>query len=78
MFLKFNFFTIFINIFSILYLEPIKTNSLSEYATRRALNGLFSKVALEEKDIREDPKARVNDILKKVFDENNRNAVIGL
>ena len=59
-------------------LEPIKTNSLSEYATRRALNGLFSKVALEEKDIREDPKARVNDILKKVFDENNRNAVIGL
>jgi len=55
-------------------LEPIKTNSLSQYATKRALNGLFLKVANEEKDIRHDPVARVNDILKKVFDEN---ALIG-
>lgn len=51
-------------------LEPIKTNSLSEYATRRALNGLFLKVADEEKHIRTDPVARVTDILKRVFDEN--------
>lgn len=56
-------------------LEPIKTNSLSEYATDRALNGLFSKVANEEKDIRTDPLARVSDILKKVFDEN---AAVGI
>ncbi|MBI3142199.1 MAG: DUF4197 domain-containing protein [Bacteroidetes bacterium] len=55
-------------------LEPVKSSSLSNYVTRRALNGLFLKVALEEKDIRSDPKARVNDVLKKVFDENNRNA----
>lgn len=56
-------------------LSPIKTNSLSEYATRKALNGLFQKVAEEEKSIRKDPKARVSDILKKVFDESNRNSV---
>lgn len=57
-------------------LEQVKTNSLSQYVTRRALNGLFVKVALQEKLIRQDPKARVTDILKKVFDENNRNSAL--
>lgn len=57
-------------------LEQVKTNSLSEYVTRRALNGLFLKVADEEKAIRTDANARVNDILKKVFDEDNRNSVL--
>lgn len=50
-------------------LEQITENTLSAYATRKALNGLFFKVAGEEKDIREDVNARVNDILKKVFGE---------
>jgi len=47
-------------------LTPVNTD-LSEHVTRKGLDGLFLKVAEEEKDIREDPLARVNDILKKVF-----------
>lgn len=42
---------------------------LSDYATRRALSGLFVKIRDKEKDIRENPAERVNDILKKVFGE---------
>ena len=57
-------------------LEQIKTNSLSKYVTRRALNGLFHKVKAEEKNIRDNPGARVNDLLKKVFSEENRNRII--
>lgn len=45
----------------------ISTNSLSSHVTNKALTGLFIKVADEEKSIRTDPLARVNDILKKVF-----------
>jgi Protein of unknown function (DUF4197) len=40
---------------------------LSGYVTQKALTGLFLQVADEEKKIRKDPAARVNDILKKVF-----------
>lgn len=40
---------------------------LSNYVTSRALNGMFYQVALEEQNIRKNPAARVNDILKKVF-----------
>ena len=40
---------------------------LSGYVTERALTGLFYQVALEEQQIRKNPAARVNDILKKVF-----------
>jgi hypothetical protein len=47
--------------------SEIKTNSLSEHVTTKALNGLFLKVSEEEKAIRKDPVARVTDILKKVF-----------
>lgn len=47
----------------------ITTNSLSSHVTNKALTGLFIKVADEEKAIRTDPLARVNDILKKVFDK---------
>lgn len=45
----------------------IANPSLSDYTTGKALTGLFIKVADEEKAIRTDPIARVNDILKKVF-----------
>jgi hypothetical protein len=45
----------------------IKTNSLSEHVTKKALDGLFVKVAVEEKKIRRDPLHQVSDILKKVF-----------
>jgi len=40
---------------------------LKQYATQKAIEGLFLLVAQEENKIRKDPKARVNDILKKVF-----------
>lgn len=47
-------------------LKPVNI-SLEEYATQKALVALFVKVAEEEKAIRTDPVARVNDILKRVF-----------
>jgi len=43
--------------------------SLDEYVTLKALDGLFLKVADEEREIREDPLARVTPLLKKVFGE---------
>jgi hypothetical protein len=49
-------------------LETINPN-LGEYATEKALNGLFLKVADEEKLIRTDPVKRTTDLLKKVFKE---------
>jgi len=39
------------------------------YVTDRALSGLFSKVEIEERKIRKEPVARINDILKQVFGE---------
>ena len=40
---------------------------LDQYVTEKALDGLFVMLAAEEKKIREDPAARVTDLLKKVF-----------
>ena len=40
---------------------------LDQYVTGKALDGLFLMLAQEEKKIREDPAARVTDLLKKVF-----------
>jgi hypothetical protein len=40
---------------------------LSNYATQKALDGLFYLVSEEEGKIRKDPAARVTDILKRVF-----------
>ena len=40
---------------------------LDQYVTEGALDGLFKMLAAEEKKIREDPAARVTDLLKKVF-----------
>jgi len=50
-----------------MFWEPIKNNSLAEHTTHKALQGLFTKVAQEEKLIRENPVHRVTDILKRVF-----------
>lgn len=41
--------------------------SLENYATEKALDALFVKVAAEEKLIRTDPAARISDLLQKVF-----------
>ncbi|MBC3788788.1 DUF4197 domain-containing protein [Spirosoma utsteinense] len=41
--------------------------SLTQYATGKAVDGLFLLVAQEEQKIRENPAARVSDLLKRVF-----------
>lgn len=40
---------------------------LEDYATNKAIDGLFIQVAKEELEIRKNPGARVTDLLKKVF-----------
>jgi hypothetical protein len=40
---------------------------LDDYVTRRTLDGLFLKIAEQEKQIRENPVARTTDLLQKVF-----------
>lgn len=47
----------------------IKTNTLADHVTKKALDGLFLKVSDEERLIRNNPMHQVNDILKKVFGE---------
>ncbi|HEY9489426.1 MAG TPA: DUF4197 domain-containing protein, partial [Chryseosolibacter sp.] len=40
---------------------------LDDYATDKAIDGLFVMIAKEEKNIRENPIARTTELLKKVF-----------
>ncbi len=47
-------------------LKPVETD-LSAYLTKKAMDGLFLKIGEAEKDIREDPAARVTELLKRVF-----------
>ncbi|MDR3236780.1 MAG: DUF4197 domain-containing protein [Prevotellaceae bacterium] len=47
-------------------LDVVNVN-LEEYVMGKALDALFTKVASEEKAIRTNPAARVNELLKKVF-----------
>ena len=47
-------------------LEKVETE-LSNYLTQRALDGLFLKIAETEQNIRQDPAARVSELLKRVF-----------
>ncbi|MFK7899810.1 MAG: DUF4197 domain-containing protein [Cyclobacteriaceae bacterium] len=44
---------------------------LDEYATNKAIDGLFKLVALEEAKIRENPAARTSSVLQKVFNQAN-------
>ena len=48
------------------FMKPLSFD-LDQYVTEGALDGLFYMLAEEERKIRSDPAARVNDILKKVF-----------
>jgi ribosomal protein L22 len=48
------------------FVSKVETD-LPEYATRKAIAGLFYMVAKEEANIRKDPLARTSDLLKKVF-----------
>ena len=40
---------------------------IDQYITRKAIEGIFIKIAVEEKRIRKDPVARTTDLLKSVF-----------
>lgn len=48
--------------------DPVNTD-LADYTTDKALDGLFTLVEGEELKIRQDPAARVTDLLSKVFSE---------
>ena len=47
-------------------LKPVNTD-LDDYLTKKALDGMFLKVELEELKIRKDVSARISPILQKVF-----------
>ena len=51
---------------SLPFTKPLSFD-LNQYVTEGALNGLFYMLAEEERKIRKDPAARVNDLLKRVF-----------
>ncbi|MEO5650187.1 MAG: DUF4197 domain-containing protein [Ginsengibacter sp.] len=51
--------------------KPVNTN-LTAYVTQKSLDGLFYHIGLEEQKIRKDPAARITDILKKVFANENQ------
>jgi len=63
-----------ISAYNSLPLQREKVNpNLDEYVLERTLDGLFLKIAEEEEKIRENPQARVTQLLRKVFgylDEN--------
>ncbi len=54
-------------IVSTLPVKGQKDFNLQKYVTQKTLDGLFITVAAEEKKIRQDPTARVSDVLKTVF-----------
>jgi hypothetical protein len=45
---------------------------LNDFVTKKAMEGLFKLIADEELKIRQDPTARVSDILKRVFDNTGK------
>lgn len=48
-------------------------NDFSDYVTKKALKGLFSKIEEEEKNIRRNKLSRTSDLLKKVFAKQDTN-----
>lgn len=48
------------------FIDPVDTD-LDDYVTRQALDGLFSKVAIEEENIRTNINARTSELLRRVF-----------
>lgn len=46
--------------------KPVQTD-LNQYATGKAIDGLFTLIAQEEANIRENPVARTTDLLRRVF-----------
>ena len=56
-----------VNVYNKLPLVQKVNPNLTEYATNKAVDGLFILVAQEEKRIRENPAARVSELLRRVF-----------
>ncbi|WP_083321041.1 DUF4197 domain-containing protein [Hymenobacter glacialis] len=50
--------------------QPVQTD-LTEYATGKAVDGLFTLIAQEEANIRENPVARTTELLRRVFGRNS-------
>jgi hypothetical protein len=48
-------------------LLPAQDANLNDYVTAKALDGLFSRIADEEHEIRKDPMGQASSIIKKVF-----------
>ena len=48
-------------------LIPAKDANLNDYVTAKALDGLFSRIAEEEHEIRKDPMGQASALIKKVF-----------
>ncbi|HZG01448.1 MAG TPA: DUF4197 domain-containing protein [Chitinophagales bacterium] len=57
---------VFVNYNKLPFVTPVNAN-LDDYVTQKALEGLFHTIAQEELKIRQDPAARITDLLKKVF-----------
>ncbi|MGB3463744.1 MAG: DUF4197 domain-containing protein [Cyclobacteriaceae bacterium] len=49
------------------FVDQVNPN-LDDYATEKAIEGLFTLIEKEEKNIRENPVARTTDLLKKIFE----------
>jgi len=50
------------------FIEALPVNfDLDSYVSENALNGIFYMIAQEERKIREDPAARITELLKDVF-----------
>ncbi|PSL28274.1 DUF4197 domain-containing protein [Chitinophaga ginsengisoli] len=54
------------NVYNKFSSTPVNTD-LTAYVTEKAIAGIFQEVAVEEQKIRQDPAARVTDLLKTVF-----------
>ena len=50
--------------------KPVQTD-LTQYATDKAVDGLFTLIAQEEANIRENPVARTTELLRRVFGRNS-------
>jgi hypothetical protein len=48
-------------------LIPAQDANLNDYVTAKALDGLFSRIADEERAIRKDPLSQASSLIKKVF-----------
>lgn len=50
-------------------LIPQQSLDLDQFVTEKAVEGMFTRIAVEEKAIRENPAQRTTDLLKKVFSQ---------